>query len=73
MFRLFKKRTKIEPWENFDPVAYEANIEALAINAAARFARGGVALQFGRALTRKRFEEEMDALKSKVTTNNYSF
>lgn len=73
MFHFFRKRNQAEAWESFDPIAYEANIEALAINAAARFARGGVALQVGRVLTCKRFEEEMEHLKNKVITNNYSF
>lgn len=53
--------------------AFEREIEALAIGASGRVARGGVAQQFGRVLTTKKFAEEKEALKQKVSRNDYSF
>jgi|JI61114C2RNA_FD_contig_21_16712768_length_290_multi_3_in_0_out_0_1 hypothetical protein len=49
-----------------DEAAYGKEIEAMAIDSAARMARGGVALQLGDVISETEFQTEMDQLRSKV-------
>ena len=49
-----------------DEAAYNRQIESLAIDSAARLARGGVALQMGDVLSEREFQTEMEALRRKV-------
>lgn len=49
-----------------DEVAYGKEIEAMAVDSAARMARGGVALQIGDVISETEFQKEMDQLRNKV-------
>lgn len=49
-----------------DEAAYAAHIDSLAVEASARVARGGIALQMGDVITKGEFDREMETLTREV-------
>lgn len=61
----------VKPRENLkdvflDEAAYRRCIDAIAVDSAARMARGGIALQYGDVVSEVEFEKEMRELKLQV-------
>lgn len=52
-----------------DEAAYRKKIEAMAVDSAARMARGGVALQSRDVISETEFQSEMDQLRTKVESS----